>query len=67
MISLLKKIVVPCIPKKCKALKIAEDSKALFIFNMFKDQTTGAVNKLLEDNHWLVQHVLQTAPIYINY
>ena len=57
VISLLKKIVIPFIWKKREALKSAEDSKALLIFDMFKSQTTGAVNKLLKDYHWLMQYV----------
>ena len=47
----------PLFSKKREALKLAEDSKALLIFDMSKGQTTCAVNKLLEDNYCLVQHV----------
>ena len=38
-------------------MKLVEDSKSLLIFDVFKSQTTGAVKKLLEDNHFLLQNV----------
>ena len=58
VISLLEKILIPFIQKKCEALKLGEDTKALLIFNILKGQTFGAVKKLLEDSHCLVQHML---------
>ena len=38
-------------------MKLVEDSKSLLIFDVFKSQTTRAVKKLLEDNHFLLQNV----------
>ena len=56
--SLLKKIVFPFVNKKLESLSLSKDAKALLIFDVFKGQTTPAVNDLLKDNNCIVQHVL---------
>lgn len=43
--------------KKFKALKLAENLKALLIYDVFMGQITGAVSRLLEDDQRFVQHV----------
>ena len=58
VISLLEKILIASIQKKCEALKLGEDTKALLIFIVLKGQTFGAVKKLLEDSHCVVQQML---------
>ena len=55
--SLLKKIVFPFVNKKRESLSLSKDAKALLIFDVFKGQTTPAVNNLLKDNNCIVQHV----------
>ena len=57
VMSLLKKIVFPFINKKCESLSLSKDEKSLLIFDVFKGQTTPAVNDLLKDNNYIVQHV----------
>ena len=55
--SLLKKIVYPFVKKKRESLSLSKDAKALLIFDVFKWQTTPAVNDLLKDNNCIVRHV----------
>ena len=55
--SLLKKIVFPFVKKKRESLSLSKDAKALLIFDVFKEQTTPAVNDLLQDSNCTVQHV----------
>ena len=43
--------------KKFEALKLAENLKALLIYDVFMGQTTGAVSRLLEDDQTFVQRV----------
>ena len=57
VISLLNKIVFPFVQKKRESLNLANDSKALLIFDVFRGQTTAEVNSLLEKHNRLVQHV----------
>ena len=44
----LKKIIFPYLKKKRESLKLQSDAKALLIFDVFKRQTTSAVNELLK-------------------
>ena len=44
----LKKIIFPYIKSKHQTLKLPENAKALLIFDVFKGQTTSAVNDLLK-------------------
>ena len=53
----LKKIVFPYIKSKCKALKLPENAKMWLIFNVFKEQTTSAVNDLQKKNDIIARHV----------
>ena len=55
VMSLLKKIVFPFVNKKREILSLSKDAKALLIFDVFKGQTTPAVNDLL---NCIVEHVL---------
>ena len=57
VMSLLKKIVFPLVNEKGESLSLSKDAKALLIFDVFKGQTTPAVNDLLKDNNCIVQHV----------
>ena len=57
VMSLLKKIVFPFVNEKRERLSLSKDAKALLIFDVFKGQTTPAVNDLLKDNNCIVQHV----------
>ena len=57
VMSPLKKIVFPFVNKKYESLSLSKDAKALLIFDVFKGQTTPAVNDLLKDNNCIVQHV----------
>ena len=45
------------INKKRESLSLSKDAKALLIFDVFKCQTTPAVNDLLKDNNCIVQHI----------
>ena len=47
VIEYLKKITFPYLKKKREDLKLQDDAKALLIFDVFKGQTTSAVNELL--------------------
>ena len=58
VMSLLKKIVFPFVNKKLESLSLSKNAKVLLIFDVFKGQTTPAVNDLLKDNNCIVQHVL---------
>ena len=53
----LKKIIFPYIKSKRQALKLPENAKALLIFDVFKGQTTSAVNDLLKKNDIIAIHV----------
>ena len=57
MMCLLKKIVFPFVNKKRESLSLSKDAKALLIFDVFKRQATPAVNDLLKDNNYIVQHI----------
>ena len=57
VMSLLKKIVLPFVHKKRESLSLSKDAKSLLIFDVFKAQTTLAINDLLKDNNCIVQHV----------
>ena len=57
VISFSKKILFPFDNKKRESLSLSKDAKALLIFDVFKGQTTPAVNDLLKDNNCIVQHV----------
>ena len=50
----LKKIIFPYIKSKCQALKLPKNAKALLIFDVFKGQTTSAVNDFLKNNDIIV-------------
>ena len=47
VIEYLKKIIFPHLEKKRKDLNLADNAKALLIFDVFKGQTTSDVNELL--------------------
>ena len=51
VMSLLKKIVFPFVNKKRERLSLSKDANALLIFDVFKGQTTPAVNDLLKNNN----------------
>ena len=53
----LNKIIFPYIESKRQALKLPENAKALLIFDVFKGQTTSAVNDLLKKNDIIAIHV----------
>ena len=53
----LKKIIFPYIKCKCQALTLSKNAKALLIFDVFKGQTTSAVNDLLKNNDIIAIHV----------
>ena len=53
----LKKIIFPYIKSKHQTLKLPENAKALLIFDVFKGQTTSAVNDLLKKNDIIAIHV----------
>ena len=53
----LKKIIFLYIKSKHQALKLPENAKALLIFDVFKGQTTSAVNDLLKKNDIIAMHV----------
>ena len=57
VIVYLKKIVFPYIKSKRQALKLLENAKKLLIYDMFKGQTTSAVNDLLKKNDIIVIHI----------
>ena len=64
MMSLLKEIVFPFVNKKHESLSLCKDAKTLLIFDVFKGQTTPAVNDLLKDNNCTVQHVPNNRTIF---
>ena len=53
----LKKIIFPYIKSKRQTLKLPGNAKALLIFDVFKGQTTSAVNDLLKKNDIIAIHV----------
>ena len=53
----LKKIIFPNIKSICKALKLPENVKMWLIFDVFKEQTTSAVNDLQKKNDIIAIHV----------
>ena len=57
VIEYLKKIIFPYLKKKRESLKLKSDAKALLIFDVFKGQTTSAVNDLLKKNNIIFIHV----------
>lgn len=57
VIEYLKKIIFPYLKKKREDLKLQDNAKALLIFDVFKGQTTSAVNELLRNNNIVVIHV----------
>ena len=57
VIEYLKKIIFPYLEKKRKDLNLADNAKALLIFDVFKGQTTSAMNELLRKNNIIVIHV----------
>ena len=57
VIEHLKKIIFPYLKKKRESLKLKSDAKALLIFDVFKGQTTSAVNDLLKKNNIIFIHV----------
>ena len=48
LIDYLIKIIFPYLEKKRKDLKLEKYAKVFLIFNLFKGQTTSAVNELLQ-------------------
>ena len=52
----LNKIIFPYVKSKRQALKLPKNAKALLIFDVFKGQTTSAVNDLLKNNDIIVIH-----------
>lgn len=57
VIDYLNKIIFPYLKKKRESLKLRSDAKALLIFDVFKGQTTSAVNDLLKNNNIVFIHV----------
>ena len=57
VVEYLMKIILPYIKSKRQALKLPENAKTLLIFDVFKGQTTSAVNDLLKKNDIIAIHV----------
>ena len=53
----LQMVVFPYVEKRKVELKLAEDQKAMLIFDVFKGQITDKVNKFIKENNYVIVHV----------
>ena len=54
----LQMVLFPYVEKRKVELKLPENQKAMYIFDVFKGQITNKVTKLIEENNSVIVHVL---------